>query len=692
MSMSTKLELRSRIRCNGSELTVVGLGQVLQLRNQDGDLILMRADDVLNALDYKLLGRDAEVEAAEQITLFEQATKNEQRRATRILGHLFDVFPELLLDGDNHDVELVVSRKADVRYDPTLTDTKARIEAKQRQTHWSRRTIYNYRERYLRWGLAGLVDRRRNSGLKEPSLLEPRVLDELHMLINEHAGKSRITTTLLHERLCERIATRNASSAECEEPLVAPSLSTFRRKFELIKEELGWDGPTKYRKKPNKNVRRLRRFRALRHGQYVLIDSSPWDVLAWDPVSGRFVALELTIALDLYTRSIVGFRFTPRTTKGVDAALLLFDIVAPKQMVYDAPAGAWSYLGVPENLVIEPPRKDSRRLAGVPIVAPDSVVVDRNKIFLSQTFQDGCRKLGISIILARPRRPTDKAQIERAFGKIATSFLERLPGYKGSSVHDRGRRIEFDASITVDAMRVLFARWIAEIYQYDKNDGLTLPGNPEEDISPNRMYEASLLQWGFIRVPLTRTLYFELLPTHLAQVHANGVQRQYLFYDDDALNDFRPDGSGRSRTKRAFKYDPRDLSKIYFQHPEHKSWHAIRWVDREDNDQPFNDLRLAYAIELTKRQGWQLKDRRQLAANLNSLITETLAGATSADAEIIDIKERAQHDQLRRDQELWVPEIDDVDGLDATMEFPDSETDEAYNDWGAMEDELDDAA
>jgi transposase InsO family protein len=531
-----------------------------------------------------------------------------------------------------------------------------------------------------------LLDRRHVGGLKQPATFDPRVLEELHAILDHSADKSRVTHQWIYDRLSRRLVGRNAEASEPEELIAVPSLSTFRRKFATIRAELGWDHATKYRRRPAKKVVQQGRFKAQKAGQYVLIDSSPWDVLAWDPVAGRYVALELTIGLDLYTRSIVGFRFTPRTTKGIDAALLLYDIIAPKTLEFGPEASRWPYLGVPEELVIAPPRKEAPApvLVGVPVVAPDTVVVDRNRIFLSLTFQAACKRLDISIMYARPRRPTDKAHIERVFRTIRDSWLQELPGFRGGSVHDRGRHVEADAVITVEKMRTSFMRWVVECYQYAPHDGLVLPHAPRENVSPNRMYEESLKLWGFTRIPITPNVYFETLPTHFAKITNSGVQRLYLRYDDAILNDFRPAGAKGQARKHPFKYDPRDLSKLFFCHPEH-GWHPISWVDAEDPDVPFNDLRLAYAIELTRQRGWQIKDSNRLAETLNGIVAEAVEPKETT---LLAQKERVQHAQLRRDRALWRPQIDDADGQDDEMALP--EIDELPDDdFGTIEDEDD---
>lgn len=48
-----------------------------------------------------------------------------------------------------------------------------------------------------------------------------------------------------------------------------------------------------------------------------------------EPLTLRWVSVELTIALDLYTRCIAGLRLSPVSTKAVDAALVLYEAITP---------------------------------------------------------------------------------------------------------------------------------------------------------------------------------------------------------------------------------------------------------------------------------------------------------------------------------------------------------------------------
>ncbi|PJI55374.1 hypothetical protein CTI14_05450 [Methylobacterium radiotolerans] len=286
----------------------------------------------------------------------------------------------------------------------------------------------------------------------------------------------------------------------------------------------------------------------------VVIDTSPLDAFALDSYSLDWVSVQLTVAYDLHTRSLIAWRFTPRSTKGVDVVMLLYDLLRPKVMRRGWPDSArWPYVGVPESVVLElvedtkdPDADRALGVAGVPVVRPDSLVVDRGRVYLSQAFKDACERLGISIQLARPRRPTDKSHIESVFNAIREDFVQGLPGYKGADLHSRGAQsmVEDKAFYFIDEIESLFAEWVATYWQKRPHAGLDFPELPRLPLCPNDMYEQGLAKAGFPYIVPDSRMYFELLPTEWRVIDDRGVQVNNLLYDGDILEEFRNQKSG----------------------------------------------------------------------------------------------------------------------------------------------------
>ncbi|MGE2818041.1 integrase catalytic domain-containing protein [Mycobacterium heidelbergense] len=147
---------------------------------------------------------------------------------------------------------------------------------------------------------------------------------------------------------------------------------------------------------------------AARPGEQVQIDSTPIDVMVLLD-NGTPVRADLTIAVDVATRTIPTAVLRSVGTKAVDAALLLAKMVVPEPM-----RPGWSAALQMSASVLPHARLldiDARMelAAARPVIVPDTITVDGGKVFVSETFTRACERLGISIQRARPHTPTDKA-------------------------------------------------------------------------------------------------------------------------------------------------------------------------------------------------------------------------------------------------------------------------------------------
>ena len=407
--------------------------------------------------------------------------------------------------------------------------------------------------------------------------------------------------------------------------LPLPSKATFNRLVSVIGKGAGLDDAKRRRSNANRPRTPYSHFSASRPGQLVLIDTTPLDAFAMDPYSFLWVPVQLTIAVDLFSRSFLAWRFTPVSTKAVDAAMLLYDILRPKRMQPGWRASMkWAYVGVPEAILIElsGSQDNAQPLAALPFIHPESVLVDRGKVFLSEAFMSACRILGIDVLIARPYTPTDKAHVERIFRTIREEFVSRLKGYKGPDIRSRGLNVEDDAFWFIDEIDDEFAQWVGEYYQNNFHEGLQLPHVPRLEISPNHMLQEGIARAGFVVAPPTPDLFYRLLPVAWRTIQHYGVDAG-LRYDGDILKDFRNLPSpytGRHEKKWPFPYDPRDRSVIYFQDPETAAWHSIQWTGAGGRLRPFADRTLKYAKSIVLRRHLDPHSVDDMNAVLNELL------------------------------------------------------------------------
>ncbi len=294
---------------------------------------------------------------------------------------------------------------------------------------------------------------------------------------------------------------------------------------------------------------------AARPGELVQIDTTPIDVMVLleDGVSAR---AELTILVDLATRTIGSGLLRPHGTKAVDAALLLARALVPEPMRpgwADALRMRASRLPHTELAAVDDRLADA---AAKPVITPETIVCDRGAVFLSETFLAACSRLGISLQPAHPRTPTDKGVVERTFASINTLFCQYVAGYTGRDTTRRGRDVDGPAVWSLAQLQDLFDQWVLAGWQARPHDGLRHPELPRSALSPNEMYAAQIVAAGYLPLALSASDYLELLPVAWRTITAAGIRVGSLTYDSAELNPYRGQlstldtgrGSGRSTT------------------------------------------------------------------------------------------------------------------------------------------------
>jgi transposase InsO family protein len=615
MSLVTQLTVGGRYRFDGDVVTLTGFdGPSVRLRTSTG------AQSVVLSAVFIVLAQGEEPEdesAGVGEELLDNLPDAAVEEAKQKAGHILEALtgfkagdPVLAMPGEPRD-----------EYNVLLEPSKvARFKTKAIELDVSLRTLWYWHDNFNSFGLVGLVDKRVNRLLDPFRSIDKRVKETLLEVVAEQSEKSNITKARYGRLTRLRLEEKYPG-----EEIAFPPKTTFNRLFQELTKGRGTMGAAKQRRSiANRPKGTYKTFRneAQRAGQYVLIDSTPLDVFAMDPITFKWMAVELTLALDLFTSSIVAWRFTSGPPRDEDSVLLLSDMIRPRPLLEHWPASAaWRYLGVPENVIVD--LGDGAPAAGKPIVRPETVVVDHGKVFTSTAFTLACRRLGISLQYARVLTPTDKSHVERVFRTIRQSFLENLPGYKGPDVWSRGRDIELGAYYFIDEIEDLFAEWVVTYYQQRHHRGLHLESAPTKRLSPNDMYDLSIAKAGFLYVPRNPTLYLELLPVEWLKVHHYGVEVSGLIYDGDGLNGKRNTSSpyrGVHDGKWPIRVDRRDLSKVWFQDPNDNEWHTLEWIGSTNGQRPFSDVELGFAKKQVLAEGGNPKNEDEVGAVLDRMV------------------------------------------------------------------------
>ncbi|MFD0572078.1 transposase [Kitasatospora gansuensis] len=511
------------------------------------------------------------------------------------------------------------------QYHPDLPRT-ARVEAKAGELGMTARRIWQLLDAWDTHGVWALVDRRKARIRNPLKNIDPRVVQAIREQAKAEALDSSSAVTTRFSR-----RTQNRLDADHGPGIVTlPNDDTFRRAVRLLLDRSPSDPAHQRAQVTTQPDRTYGNVIAHRPGQVVMLDTTPLDVLAFDPETKAMTRAELTIALDVATRSILAWRLTPAGTKAIDIGLLLADVMTPEPM-----RPAWddalrhSMLRIPHERMLSVDERLAEAAAR-PVIYPETLLFDHGKPYQSDVVRRACRSWKIDIQDARKLKPTDKPQIERLFGRIREQFSMHVAGYTSFNVAHRGRTAEDQARWSIAEIAEFFAEYVVAVYQRQHHRGLHLHGFPDLSVSPNEAYAMALGAAGYVDCPRNPDLYYELLP--IAEpgrvIHPYGVDLNHLVYNADILYQFRKTKSPYPNGRWPIRYDPRNLLHAYFHNPHDSRWYTLRWTHALNDLQPFTDITLREAKRLLLQRGKDPGDQAQIAEALRKLQNRTDAPET----------------------------------------------------------------
>jgi hypothetical protein len=515
---------------------------------------------------------------------------------------------------DSATTTRIQRRRAKVAELAALDRDQARLLGLERASY---RTLLRWEVGRRQFGAVGCADDRwLRSRLGHPSVGE-QVREAIHAVHQETLHRSRVSMRTRERMIHQYVRERYGPDAQA----AIPSYGTLRTVWRE------WFGPGGSRQRYARTAELPTdggHVVVLRPGQVVALDTTILPVKVRETVFGEPVSVHLTLALDVYTHSLVAFRLTLVSDSAVDVAMLLRDVTMPLPMRADwGPDMEWPYPGLPAAVVAE---FAGYEVAGLPFFAPETVTTDHGSVYRNHQLVEVQRVLGANILPARVLRPTDKQAVERAFGGLRSLLFEYLLGYTGVDVADRGVDPEADAVLTIDAMEHLIATWTVKIWQNRRLGEHAPYWDPAGDHSPNTLFAAAMVQGGFAMEIPSPQLYYQLLPAHHVAIHGRrGVKIRGLWYDGDALDNYRHGPStrgGRRHGKWVIRRDPRDARTVFFQDPKTHDWHPLRWVGLppEGEVPAFSDARVRDLLAAARQAGLRPRSDAELLPLLLDLI------------------------------------------------------------------------
>lgn len=617
--------------CDGTAWVVESFepqfGRVL-LRDQRGALLRTTVRTLLNGQGWRASTAAAPVASSrgQQPATLQDLTARQQELVRLRFAHVQEAETGFR-SGDPLKALLHEPRAG---FDPRTTTVEQRRRAKAAElralgpdearllgfTGCSERTLRRLASDCRRFGLVGCI---RGSWVRRrgprPSVTE-QVREAIWAVRQETLHRSRVSMKTRERMIHQYVRETFGQDVDI------PCYDTLRKVW------IEWFGPGGARQRFVRGAARLpatgEHVVVHRPGQVVALDTTVLAVKVRETVFDEPVSVHLTLALDVYTHSMVAFRLTLVSDTSVDVAMVLRDVMMPLPLRPEWDTDMeWPYPGIPAAVVAA---FAGHRVAGLPFFTPETITTDHGAVYKNHHLVEVQRVIGANILPARVLRPTDKQAVERAFGAIQSLLFEYLLGYQGVDVADRGADPEADATLTIAQMEQLIAVWVVRIWQ-NRRLGQHAPcWDPSGDHSPNTLFAAAMAQGGFaLQIPEPQ-LYYQLLPAHHVKIHSRrGVKIRGLWFDGPALDAYRDGTStrgGQHKGQWVIRRDPRDARFVFFQDPSTHQWHTLRWtgLPPEGEVPCFGDARVRELLTEARAAGLRPKSDTELLPVLLRLI------------------------------------------------------------------------
>ncbi|MFI8438948.1 transposase [Streptomyces sp. NPDC079020] len=486
-------------------------------------------------------------------------------------------------------------------------------------------TVRRMRARYREEGVWGLVDGRRKRERSVFGQADPRVVAAITGALTEQRGRSTGTLSRLRRQVAWLLQDTHGP-----EGVAVPPAATFNRLARAVAEQQGLAlTAAGERRRASRPVPVFTPTHAVAPGELVMMDSTLLDVMVVCE-DGRARRPELTMAVDVATRSITAAVLRPKGTKAVDAAVLLAQTLVPQPMRPHWP----QYLSMAAS-VIPHTRLVSidARMQGAaarPVIRPTTVVIDQGKVFVSRCFLAAAEHLGISVQPCPPASGHAKGQVERGFGAIGTLFAQYVAGYTGNSLATRGSNVEDEACWTLPQLQDLLDEWVVCGWQERRHERLRHPLMPRLALTPNEMWAALVGIAGHVPVPLTEADWIELLPSRRCAIGDEGIRFEHRTYDGPSLNAHRH-RSTATDGKWEVHHNPYEPWQCWVRLPH--GWEPVPWIHQGLVSRPFTDTTWRHIRSVVNQREGRAEHEEQLARHLDELLRR----AYTADTGVSDV-------------------------------------------------------
>lgn len=476
------------------------------------------------------------------------------------------------------------------QYDPATTTLNERITTKIAELagfgyKTSRSSLFEKKKAYEGGGAAALLDGRKHKQVGKLDKADERIINAITSVVARKVMKSTTTESELHRLVKQELVLRYQDDA----PEMC-SRATLYRYFNALYGGNHTAKATTRRSKAGTPNRTYGTSRRMLPGQEVQIDTYTLNVFVETKTGPQ--RPQLTVMIDVATRTVIAHSLRLKGTKGYDHALLLAQAMVPYNQRPDLTEHRALVAAQRPDVQLLSPEERARLQAAHPVITPRYIITDNGKDYLSAVFTSACAKFNVDVVRSAIHTPTDKAHVERNFGSLNHRFVQSLEGYAGTDVGNRGSRPENENLLDLATLTELLDDWILSEWQYRPHNGLRDPYDPTQIFSPNQWFNACADFAGDIHLPLGVDDFIDLMPSKTRVIGSSGVQYLNRLYDSDQLHPYRGQPSNRPHLNNEWemKFNPRDVTRVWVRSPENE-WIECRWREADSIFQPhFSDI------------------------------------------------------------------------------------------------------
>lgn len=430
------------------------------------------------------------------------------------------------------------------------TSRDIKIQAAKVGYHYT--TLYRWLKQYnATQSLVSLVPQRRGWSKKKL-----RIDDEVNQIINHNIDtyyltKARLTPRLVFSRIkdaCEKAG------------LKPPSQSTVYRRIEMVPEER--------RLRARGHLELAQNRYAVRAGKFpgadtilsvIQIDHTPLDIIIVDDEHRESIKrVWLTMAIDVYSRMVVGFYLSLDAPSTTSVAMCLSHSIIPKQ--------SWlKHLGIELDWMVW----------GI----PKKVHVDNGPDFTSDTLRLGCMENNINLEFRPVAKPQYGGHIERLLGTFQ-NLLKDLDGKTFNSPKTRGNYdSEKNAIFDFESLE----RWLTNAiirYHHTTHDSVGVPPATKWMMAVEGDLDEIPRGWPDLPSdPLSVELSF--MPYTLRAVRSQGIVWDHIYYFSDGIRHLigQLDEKTRKPKKHVVRRDPRNITRVWVYDEAFKVYHKVPFAD-----------------------------------------------------------------------------------------------------------------